>query len=129
MLDSWISEIREHSHPEIKIFLIGNKIDLNSERQVTYEEAINFMNKNKLDFFEETSAKEGMNIEEIFKKGIILLFSGYCKLMQSFPSSSCDSSVYGSLNSKNSLQLRQDVNKVKDKNESDSLEKQNYCLC
>jgi len=47
------------------ICLIGNKIDLENKREVSYEEGKNFAEENELLFFE-TSAKEGNNIQEIF---------------------------------------------------------------
>ena len=47
------------------ICLIGNKIDLENKREVSYEEGKNFAKENELLFFE-TSAKEGNNIQEIF---------------------------------------------------------------
>ena len=45
--------------------LIGNKSDL--ERQVQYDEGIDFMNDNKIDFFFETSAKYNDKVTEMFE--------------------------------------------------------------
>jgi Ras-related protein Rab-14 len=47
------------------IFLIGNKSDLESTREVTYEEAKKFADENGL-LFAETSAMNGQNVEEAF---------------------------------------------------------------
>ena len=52
-------------YKNILICLIGNKIDLENKREVSYEEGKNFAEENELLFFE-TSAKEGNNIKEIF---------------------------------------------------------------
>ena len=52
-------------YKNILICLIGNKIDLENKREVSYEEGKNFAEENELLFFE-TSAKEGNNIQEIF---------------------------------------------------------------
>jgi len=136
-LSSWITELRQNSHPELRIFLIGNKNDLSNERQVTVDEAINFMHKNNIDFFEETSAKEGFNIEEIFKKAIILLYSGYLKYLETNPSNNSNlntaNSIYATINSKNFTLQREDPEKIKDKNESDLVDKNSNkswsCAC
>ena len=45
--------------------LIGNKVDLDSERAVSTEEGEEFAKRNNMQFFE-TSAKTGYQIEEIF---------------------------------------------------------------
>lgn len=132
-LNSWITELKQNSHPELKIFLIGNKNDLTNNRQVSYEDALNFMHKNNLDYFEETSAKEGFNVEEIFKKAVNMLYSGYLRYLETNPSSNCNTnSIYATLNSRHSLHLHADHNKVKDKNESDIVDKRrndNLCAC
>ena len=47
------------------IFLIGNKSDLEAQRDVTYEEAAAFAEENGL-MFKETSTKTGDGVEEAF---------------------------------------------------------------
>ena len=54
------------------ICLVGNKLDLEDKRQVSYEEGKNFADENDLLFFE-TSAKDGNNIKEIFMESANLL--------------------------------------------------------
>ena len=46
--------------------LIGTKNDL--ERQVEFEEGLEFMKQNNLDLFFETSAKTGYKIKELFEE-------------------------------------------------------------
>ncbi len=92
------------------------------------------MNKNNLDFFEETSAKQGVNIEEIFKKAINLLYFEYSKYLETSTSNNFNSeSIYSSVNTKNSIRLgRVDVNKVKEKKECDFIKNKNkdgFCSC
>ena len=67
-MDTWIKYYREHrdENKEELIYLIGNKIDLSKERVVAKEEALNFIEKNKLKNYFETSAKTGYNIDKIF---------------------------------------------------------------
>jgi GTPase SAR1 family protein len=132
-LNSWITELKQNSHPELKIFLIGNKNDLTDDRQVSYEDALNFMHKNNLDYFEETSAKEGYNVEEIFKKAVNLLYSGYLRYLETNPSSNYNTnSIYATVNSKNSLHLRADHNKIREGDESDIVDRKKnsgFCSC
>jgi small GTP-binding protein len=47
------------------IILIGNKIDLEEDRQVSLEEATKFAEENGLIYIE-TSAKNGKNVETAF---------------------------------------------------------------
>ena len=59
-------------YKDILICLIGNKIDLEEKREVSYEEGKNFAEENNL-LFCETSAKDGNNIQEIFLESATLL--------------------------------------------------------
>ncbi len=72
-INFWLNEIKSHASSNIKLILIGNKIDLNSNRKVTFEEGKNFSDENKFDLFLETSAKDGFNAQEfIFNSAKIL---------------------------------------------------------
>ena len=61
----WLSEVKENASKEITIILIGNKNDLEDQRQVKYEEGESFAKENNL-LFLETSAKTAKNIAEAF---------------------------------------------------------------
>ena len=65
-IEMWLRELRTHSNPDAKVFLIGNKIDLESERKVSKEEGEKFCKDNKLNGFMESSAKTGVNAQNIF---------------------------------------------------------------
>ena len=54
-LSSWLTDTRNLTNPSTVIFLIGNKSDLESTREVTYEEAKNFADEHGL-LFAEASA-------------------------------------------------------------------------
>lgn len=54
-LSAWLTDTRNLTNPSTVIFLIGNKADLESSREVTYEEAKQFADENGL-LFMETSA-------------------------------------------------------------------------
>ncbi|XP_055904225.1 ras-related protein Rab-14 [Eupeodes corollae] len=64
-LSSWLTDTRNLTNPSTVIFLIGNKSDLESTREVTYEEAKEFADENGLMFLE-ASAMTGQNVEEAF---------------------------------------------------------------
>lgn len=58
-------ELQRQASPNIVIALAGNKTDLANKRSVTYEEASSYAEENAL-LFMETSAKSGMNVNDIF---------------------------------------------------------------
>ncbi|VDK89651.1 unnamed protein product [Litomosoides sigmodontis] len=64
-LSSWLADARNLTHPNTVIFLIGNKSDLDGQRDVTFEEAKAFADENGLTFLE-CSAKTGDNVEDAF---------------------------------------------------------------
>jgi len=66
-LTSWLEDCLKFSSPNIVIMLIGNKCDLDSNRQVTREEGNTFATKHGLHFLE-TSAKTAENVDEAFIK-------------------------------------------------------------
>ncbi len=76
-LEMWLRELRTHSNPDAKVFLIGNKIDLEDERQVTTEEGEAFSKGNKFDIFMESSAKTGLNAQNIFLLAAKKLYDNY----------------------------------------------------
>ena len=78
-MDLWLKDLKSNSNPDIKIFLIGNKSDLEDERVVSREEAEQFKNDYDLDLFMETSAKNGINSTELFTEAAKLLFNDYSK--------------------------------------------------
>eukprot|EP00800_Vazella_pourtalesii_P000866 TRINITY_DN1073_c0_g1_i1.p1 TRINITY_DN1073_c0_g1~~TRINITY_DN1073_c0_g1_i1.p1 ORF type:complete len:214 (+),score=40.12 TRINITY_DN1073_c0_g1_i1:73-714(+) len=64
-LSSWLTDARNLTNPNTVIFLIGNKTDLEAQREVTYDEAKQFADENGL-LFMETSAKSGEKVEDAF---------------------------------------------------------------
>ena len=61
-----MNEIKSQSNPETKIFLIGNKIDLEDQRQVPIDDAKLFSKEHAFNYFLETSAKTGFNAQNVF---------------------------------------------------------------
>ena len=75
----WLRELRTHSNPDAKVFLIGNKIDLENERKITREQGENFAKTNKLHSFLESSAKTGFNAKKVFIKAAKVLYDEHLK--------------------------------------------------
>lgn len=89
-IEMWLKELRTHSNPDAKVFLIGNKIDLENERKISKEEGQKLKDVNKLDLFMESSAKSGINAQNIFIQAAKMLYQDYLKYkgdMQSYQSS------------------------------------------
>ena len=73
----WLKELKTHANPDIKVFLIGNKIDLAETRVVSTEEAKKFKDDFMLNLYMETSAKTGFNAKEIFVEAAKVLYNEY----------------------------------------------------
>ena len=64
---NWIEDCKVFSPKNILLVLIGNKCDLEEKRQVSIEEGKKVAEENDMIFFE-TSAKDNINIDEVFLK-------------------------------------------------------------
>jgi len=78
-LETWLNDIKIQSNPDIKIILIGNKADLEDNREITKEEGEMFATEHKLGCFMETSAKTGLNAKELFIKAGKILYEEHLK--------------------------------------------------
>ena len=78
-IEMWLRELRTHSNPDAKVFLIGNKIDLEKDRKITREQGEQFCKDNKINGFMEASAKTGINAQNIFIKAAETLYEDYLK--------------------------------------------------
>ena len=76
-IEMWLRELRTHSNPDAKVFLIGNKIDLENQRKVEKEMGEQFCKENKLSLFMESSAKTGVNAQNIFIQAAKTLYDDY----------------------------------------------------
>ena len=64
-LHTWINEIRTWAN-NTSIIIVGNKIDLKNQRQVTYEDGQKFSEQHNAQFIE-TSAVNGTNVTQTFE--------------------------------------------------------------
>ncbi|KAK9525643.1 hypothetical protein VZT92_016329 [Zoarces viviparus] len=62
----WMKEVELYGASNVVLVLIGNKCDLEQERQVPFEEACNLAEDKNILAALETSAKESQNVEEAF---------------------------------------------------------------
>ena len=78
-IDSWIKDLRSFSSPDVKVFLIGNKADLEESRVVSKEQALQVQKDFDLDLFMETSAKTGFNAQNLFIEASKILYGEFLK--------------------------------------------------
>ena len=78
-LEGWLKDVRLLCNPDVKIFLIGNKRDLELEREVSFEEAKKYSDQNDFNYFNETSAKNGFNAKEVFIQAGKVLYLEHLK--------------------------------------------------
>ena len=77
---NWISQIKEEANPNVVIYLAGNKIDIpQEERAVKTEEGKEIADEYKLQF-KETSAKDGINVNEVFQELVEKIDEVFSKL-------------------------------------------------
>ncbi|XP_018585566.1 ras-related protein Rab-19 [Scleropages formosus] len=62
----WIREVEQYGAANVLLVLIGNKSDLESQRQVLFEDACTLAEERGVLAALETSAKEARNVEEAF---------------------------------------------------------------
>ena len=62
----WLDELKQHGPPKCIISLAANKADLAAQREIKDDEIQTFISQNQFDFFNETSAMTGQNIDKLF---------------------------------------------------------------
>ena len=65
-LTDWLKEIQQHASEDVKIYLIGNKSEMEEQREVQFDRAIEFAKTHNIHKVFETSAKTGNNVEDVF---------------------------------------------------------------
>ena len=97
----WLNELKTKSNPKVRIFLVGNKRDLENNRVVDKMEGENFKNEKNLDRFIETSAKTGENARGVMLEAAKLLFKDYSKVKEKIKNNGSDGSDGDQLERKN----------------------------
>ena len=114
-LDNWIKELKKESNPDVKTILIGNKVDLESERKISYKEAEKYSKDLNFISFYETSAKTGFNTQKVFIKSAIILYEDFIKYQES---NSMSENEKKSNNSKSQKLTKKSDRKIKAKKKS-----------
>jgi small GTP-binding protein len=58
-LAQWLSEVKQHATEDVRIYMVGNKSEMEEQREVTLERAHDMAKANKIHRVFETSAKTG----------------------------------------------------------------------
>ena len=122
-IQNWIQDVKDQSPKTVLIVLVGNKIDLEENRAVSYDEGSEFATKNGL-IFEETSAKTGQGIEEIFMKSAKEISKQMEKGVYDLKSETCGIKV-GSIRPKNNNNSNDNSNIDKNNNGNFDLKQSN----
>ena len=77
-INKWIDEINEKNNNEVKLIIIGNKIDLDNNREISFEEAKNKFKDKNIPLIE-TSALNDTNVNEAFESMVKILYLEYKK--------------------------------------------------
>ena len=127
-LESWLNEIKTLGNPDINIFLIGNKADLEDNREVTKEMGQNFCNSHDIKFFLETSAKTGFNAENVFIEATKLLYEQHLKYKDRFsrPDSVNNLSMGENFGNSNNVILENE-NEDEDEDDENNKKKRKKC--
>lgn len=76
-MGSWLNDLKAQSNPDVKIFLIGNKCDLEESRTVQKSVGEKYSKDNQLDTFMETSARTGTNTRNVLVEAAKVLYKDY----------------------------------------------------
>ena len=66
-IEQWLKEIKRNCKKDVQLFLAGNKMDLQNEKQVPQYEIQNFIDKHNMRY-ESVSAKIGTNVSMVFEE-------------------------------------------------------------
>ncbi len=66
-INKWLETIKRENNKNVKLLLVGNKIDLENQREVNFNQIKEFSENYGIDFIE-ISAKENIKVENVFIK-------------------------------------------------------------
>jgi small GTP-binding protein len=66
-IKNWLDQIKENTSDKLVVVLVGNKCDLDSERQISVDDGKQLAEHYGIKFFFETSVKKNINVNECFE--------------------------------------------------------------
>ena len=99
-LENWLIEIEKNASENVLKILIGNKNDLEDERDIASDEGKAFANRNGMQFIE-TSAKMNTNVNEAFETLGKLMIEFNSQQNQAMTQDKKDKKVLGASSGKN----------------------------
>ena len=78
-VENWLNDLKSQANPDVRIFLVGNKADLEEDRKIKKEEGEKYEEDQHLDLFMETSAKTGHNARNVLVEAAKILYKDYLK--------------------------------------------------
>ena len=78
-VENWLNDLKSQANEDVRIFLVGNKADLEEDRKVSKEEGEKYKLDQHLDLFMETSAKTGQNARNVLVEAAKILYNDYLK--------------------------------------------------
>lgn len=76
-LATWYNEVMDQSEPDVILFLVGNKLDMEDKREVSLDRVEKFKREKNIHFAFETSAMTGENIEDLFIMASKILYHNF----------------------------------------------------
>ena len=77
--ENWLNDLKSQANPDVRIFLVGNKADLEDDRKVPKEDGEKYKEEQHFDLFMETSAKTGHNARNVLVEAAKILYKDYLK--------------------------------------------------
>ncbi|XP_046841552.1 ras-related protein Rab-3-like [Xenia sp. Carnegie-2017] len=83
-VQDWSTQIKTYSWDNAQVILVGNKCDMKDERVVTKERGMELADQLSLEFFE-TSAKDNINVKEVFERLVDIICEKMAETLDSDP--------------------------------------------
>ena len=122
-IESWLNELKSKGNPDINIFLIGNKADLEDKRLVSKEMANDLCDTHNIKYFLESSAKTGFNVKNIFIESAKVLYEQHIKHKDRISRPESIGHVFIDEGKKSTIESLESM----DENEDEKKEKKGWC--